>query len=156
MKSAFDTLKSNWQPTVDQIASETGIHSILIMESLPDTMKVVCANLGQKVYRAGSEGAKSVQPGCHELYCERVVSTGQPLFVANAADSEEWCANEDLVKFGLGVYMGLPVTVNRKVYGTICALHNNAFDFQTGKPSAIDRLHALQAEVQKELEAAMF
>ncbi|WP_299735277.1 GAF domain-containing protein [uncultured Endozoicomonas sp.] len=153
MHPKLDYLKHSWQPIVDQIASETGLHSILIMESLPGTMKVVCANQNQEVYKTGDEGPKSVQHGCHELYCERVVNTGKELFVPNAADSEEWHGNEDLAKFGLGVYLGLPVIIDGKVCGTVCALHNTPFDFLAGNQSARSWLLALQSKVHRDVES---
>ena len=85
---------------LNAIAQQFGLHSLLIMESTPDTMIVFAANQ-QPIYHAGDAGPKSVQPGCHELYCERVVDTQSSLLVADAAVDEEWRGNEDLVKFGL-------------------------------------------------------
>ncbi len=154
MRAQLSVFQPDWQASLNQVSADTGLHSILIMESLPDTMKVVCANQNQDVYSSGDEGPKSVQPGCHELYCERVVDTGEPLFVENAAESEEWRGNEDLVKFGLGVYLGLPIVVDGQVFGTVCALHNAPFDFDAGEYSASDRLYALQKKIQNDLEGS--
>ena len=153
MSAQLSVFQPDWQASLNQVSADTGLHSILIMESLPDTMKVVCANQNQNVYSSGDEGPKSVQQGCHELYCERVVNTGEPLFVEDASKSDEWRGNEDLVKFGLGVYLGLPIVVDGQVVGTVCALHDAPFDFDAGEYSASDRLYALQKRVQDDLES---
>ena len=116
-------------------------------------MQVVCANRSQDIYHEGDEGPKSVQPGCHELYCERVVNTAEPLFVADAAIDDEWKGNEDLVKFGLGVYYGLPIRQSGQVVGTVCALHSESFDFAAGAPSCIQQLQDLQQSIESELSA---
>ena len=141
-----------WQAEVDAIAITTGLHSILIMESLPDTMKVICANSTQDIYHENDEGPKSIQQGCHELYCERVVDTGEPLFVADASVDDEWKGNEDLVKFGLGVYYGLPLRQNDQVVGTVCALHPESYDFEAGATSAIERLNTLRDKIEHDLK----
>ena len=151
--SSLQQIAPEWQETVDQIARDTGLHSVLIMQSLDHSMRVVCANRSQDIYHAGDEGPKSVQPGCHELYCERVVNTGEPLFVADAALDDDWKDNEDLVKFGLGVYYGLPIYQADKVVGTACALNPEPFDFSAGNPSAIQQLQALQEAIEAKLNA---
>ncbi|EEX35181.1 MULTISPECIES: GAF domain-containing protein [Vibrio] len=133
---------------LNAIAQQFGLHSLLIMESTPETMIVFAANQ-QPIYNAGDAGPKSVQPGCHELYCERVVDTQSPLLVADAAADEEWRGNEDLVKFGLGVYYGLPIMHRGEAIGTVCALNDKAFDFAEGEPSAIERLNQLKLRIEQ-------
>ncbi|PVZ69607.1 GAF domain-containing protein [Pelagibaculum spongiae] len=140
-----------WQAEVDGLAITTGLHSILIMESLPDTMKVIVANSAQSIYSQDDQGSKSAQEGCHNLYCERVVNTGTPLFVADTSVDKEWQGNEDLVKFGLGTYYGVPLRQEGKVVGTVCALHPESFDFEAGSTSAKDRILALQAKIESDL-----
>ncbi|MEH6445386.1 MAG: GAF domain-containing protein [Oceanospirillaceae bacterium] len=151
MYSVLFSKRQTWQSQVDNLSNVTGLHSILVMESLLGTMKVVCANSNQDIYHEAEEGPKSVQAGCHELYCERVVNTGNELFVADAAADNEWKGNEDLVKFGLGVYLGLPIRLNGEVVGTVCALHNKPYDFCKGETSARDRLYQLQVTIEKDL-----
>ncbi|WP_333005346.1 GAF domain-containing protein [Vibrio coralliilyticus] len=133
---------------LNAIAQQFGLHSLLIMESTPETMIVFAANQ-QPIYHAGDAGPKSVQPGCHELYCERVVDTQSPLLVADAAADEEWRGNEDLVKFGLGVYYGSPIMHRGEAIGTVCALNDKAFDFAAGEPSAIERLNQLKLRIEQ-------
>ena len=139
-----------WTERLNQFANKTGLHSILVMESLPTTMKVVLAN-HQPVYNVKDEGPKSVQEGCHELYCERVIDTKKELLVSNASVDPEWVNNEDLVKFGLGTYLGLPLIVNDKAVGTICVLNNEEYDFYAGSPNAYDQLITFKVELEKSL-----
>jgi len=97
---------------------------------------IVFAANKQPIYNAGDEGPKSVQAGCHKLYCERVVNDKAELLV------------EDLVKFGLGVYFGVPLLSNDEVIGTVCALNDKQFDFSKGEPSAIVAIRTLKQEIE--------
>ncbi|WP_260261384.1 GAF domain-containing protein [Vibrio intestinalis] len=135
---------------LEEIAQQYHLHSLLIMQSTPDSMIVFAANQ-QPIYSAGDSGPKSVQQGCHELYCERVVNTEKALLVADAAVDDEWRGNEDLVKFGLGVYYGLPIVHRGKPIGTVCALNDKPFDFANGEPSAIERIDELRQTIEQYL-----
>lgn len=151
----FQSIENNsasWTNRLNSFADNTGLNSILVMASLPTTMKVVLAN-HQPVYNANDEGPKSVQEGCHELYCERVVDTKKELLVSNASADPEWVNNEDLVKFGLGTYLGLPLMVNDQAVGTVCVLNDKEFDFHAGSPSAYDQLIAFKTELEQEIVA---
>jgi len=146
----FKTIEDNldfWTDRLNKIADATGLHSILVMASLPTTMKVIVANQ-QPIYSANDEGPKSVQEGCHELYCERVVNTKQALLVQDASADPEWKGNEDLVQFGLGVYLGLPLMAGDVVLGTVCALNKEEYDFEAGIPSAHQRLLDLKMQLE--------
>lgn len=151
----FQSLKEEstfWSDKVNSIAEITGLHSILVMASLPTTMQVVFANQ-QPIYSPEDEGPKSVQAGCHELYCERVVNTKAPLFISDASRDPAWRGNEDLVKFGLGTYLGLPLMVKDEVIGTVCALNKSEFDFDAGIPSAYQHLLDLKMEIENKIMA---
>ncbi len=140
---------SKWRIRLDELAARSGLRAILIMESEPDTMKVVVAN-DQPLYHVGDCGPKSRKPGCHELYCERVVDTAQPLFVPDASAAEEWKGNEDYVKFNLGVYLGYPLVYGGIVVGTVCALNDRSFDFEAGSPSVSEELKQLKFDLELE------
>jgi len=149
----FQSIENNsasWTDRLNSFADSTGLNSILVMQSLPTTMKVILAN-HQPVYSTNDEGPKSVQEGCHELYCERVIDTKKELLVSNASVDPEWVNNEDLVKFGLGTYLGLPLIVNDKAVGTVCVLNDKEFDFHAGSPSAYDQLIAFKTELEQEM-----
>ena len=153
----FQTIENNsasWTDRLNSFSDSTGLNSILVMQSLPTTMKVVLAN-HQPVYSANDEGPKSVQEGCHELYCERVIDTKKELLVSNASVDPEWVNNEDLVKFGLGTYLGLPLIVNDKAVGTVCVLNDKEFDFYAGSPSAYEQLIEFKTELEQEMIASI-
>ncbi|TVQ27961.1 MAG: GAF domain-containing protein [Spirochaetaceae bacterium] len=125
------------------------------MRSMPTHMvAVVSAGPKADTYHPGDEGPKSVNPGCHKLYCEQVVNTRSPLHVPDAGVDPEWRGNEDLVKFGLGVYLGYPIEIGGEVLGTICAMHNEQFDFDAGSPSLREQLEDLRAAIQEDLSRA--
>lgn len=153
----FESIRDNsdfWTNKLDTLANVTGLYSILVMASLPATMKVVLAN-NQPIYSANDEGPKSVQAGCHELYCERVVNSKQSLLVNDASKDPEWAGNEDLVKFGLGTYLGLPLLIDDAVIGTVCVLNKSEYDFDAGIPSAYQRLLDLKMELEAKITTAM-
>jgi GAF domain-containing protein len=146
----FENIKQSpscWQHRLDNIAVKSGLHSILIMESKPDTMQVVVAN-DQPIYHVGDCGPKSKKSGGHELYCERVVDTAQPLFIPEARIDDEWRDNEDFVKFNLGVYFGYPIVHQGVAVGTICALNDKRFDFNAGSPSVSSELKQLKVDLE--------
>ena len=153
----FQTIEDNsdyWTNKLDTLAKVTGLHSILVMASLPASMKVILAN-NQPIYSPHDEGPKSVQAGCHELYCERVVNTKQSLYVKDASSDPEWVNNEDLVKFGLGTYLGMPLLVDDEVIGTVCVLNKSDYDFEAGIPSAYQRLLDLKMEIEEKISRSI-
>jgi GAF domain-containing protein len=135
------------------IAKNSGLHSLLVMQSMPTEMIVFASN-EQEIYSSGDSGPKGNQAGCHELYCERVVDLKQPLLVEDAVLSNEWKENEDLVKFGLGTYYGVPITFKDEVIGTVCALNRSPVDFSTGTPSIIKQINNLKTEIEIFLQKA--
>ncbi len=152
----YEGFGPQWTESLEAIAHETGIDSLLIMRSTPTHM-VTAASAGPRrdSYHPGDAGPKSVNPGCHKLYCEQVVNEGQPLEVRDARTDPEWEGNEDLVQFGLGTYLGFPLRgPDQEILGTICALHHEPFDFDAGEPSLRDRLQTLQGEIERDLSAA--
>ena len=154
-KNYYAGFEEKWSNKLESIASANGIQSLLIMRSTPTHMvAVVSAGPKRDTYHPGDEGPKSVNPGCHKLYCEQVVNGRAPLHVPDAAADPQWRGNEDLAKFGLGVYLGYPIEVRGEVLGTICALHNNSYDFDAGPRSLRKELEQLKIEIEKDLEQA--
>lgn len=143
------------QERIDQIAFDTGLKSVLVMKSHPEEMEVVLSGgkEGKEIYHPTDKGKKSVHPqGSYPLYCEKVVDTHQILEVQDASVDEEWKNNEDLVEFGLGTYLGLPIEQNGKVVGTICALHDKRFDFRKEEDSVLSRLKEVKEEIENRLK----
>lgn len=148
----FEVLLNNqddWTEKLTAIANEHKLHSLLVMQSHDELMQVVSANQ-QNVYSIGASGPKSTHSsgGCHELYCERIVVTGEPLYVENATVDPDWAGNEDLLKFGLGVYLGYPLMKNNIVVGTVCALNKEPIDFSAGNPSLKQKIEDLKQEIE--------
>ena len=148
----YEGFEQKWRERVERVAAESGIQSILIMRSTPTHMvAVVSGGPKRDTYHPGDAGPKSVNPGCHKLYCEQVVNDRSPLHVHDAASDPEWKGNEDLVQFGLGTYLGYPIVVNEEVLGTVCALHDKPFDFESGTPSLREELERLKRDVEEDL-----
>jgi GAF domain-containing protein len=151
----YTGFEPKWRPTLDRLAEQSGIYSLLIMRSTPSHMvAVVSAGPGRETYHPGDAGPKSVNPGCHKLYCEQVVNDRRPLHVPDATSDPEWLGNEDLVQFGLGTYLGYPIEApDGETLGTICALHGEPFDFDAGEPSLRESLEQLKAAIEADLAA---
>lgn len=60
----------------------------------------------------------TLTPPMTENYCRRVVSTGEPVSVADAG-AAGWEGDDLYSKFNLSSYAGVPVTVNDDIYGTV-------------------------------------
>lgn len=128
---------------LDEVATTVGVESVLIMRSTPTHMRVeATGGPAERIYKVGAEGQKGgAFESAHELYCERVVNTNQPLFVKDAALDPEWDGNEDQVEFGLGNYLGYPIhDANGNVFGTVCVLHNQARDYSDADKAIIEGL----------------
>jgi len=152
----YDGFGERWTEPLEDIAAQTGIDSLLVMRSTPTHMvAVVSAGPRRDTYHPGDAGPKSVNPGCHKLYCEQVVNDDRPMEIREARGDPEWEGNEDLVQFGLGTYLGFPLHGPAgEILGTICALHNQPFDFDAGQPSLRDQLIRLQQEIEQDLSRA--
>ena len=125
---------AQWRDELDNLARQGGVKAALIMESLPDSMRVIAANGDQHYYKNGDASLKSISPAIHKLYCEQVVRTGRELFISDAKNDKEWYQNEDLLEYGLGTYLGLPIYSGDRVVGTVCALHDSLFSIAEGSP----------------------
>lgn len=123
--SLFESLRQE----IDELALQLGVSSILVMRSLPQHMQVLASGgRHEDTYPIGAEGKKStLAHNGQALYCERVVDTDQPLYVKDSRLEADWAGNEDEVEFGLSNYLGYPVHgPDGEVYGTVCALHEEA------------------------------
>ncbi len=149
-KTYYEGFTDRWTPVTEDVARSAGVDSILIMKAT-DTHMVTAASGGpaREIYVPGGAGPKSVVPGHHKLYCEQVMNDDRPLVVDDAASDPEWSGNEDLVKFGMGFYLGYPVhDANGTPIGTVCALH-------TTRPGdeVVTKLNDQLSQVAREVEA---
>ena len=149
----YDGFNERWLPGLEEIASHSGVDSLLVMRSTPTHMvAAVSAGPRRDTYTPGDAGPKSVNAGCHKLYCEQVVNDDRPLEIQEARGNPEWEGNEDLVQFGLGTYVGFPVHApDGEVLGSICAMHHQPFDFDRGQPCLREQLASLRREIEQDL-----
>ncbi len=151
-KTYYEGFTDRWTPVAEDVARSAGVDSILIMKAT-DTHMVTAASGGpaREIYVAGGAGPKSVVPGHHKLYCEQVINDDRVLMVADAASDPEWSGNEDLVKFGMGFYLGYPVhAADGTPIGTVCALHTTHPGGEA-VTTLNERLGRLAGEVEVEL-----
>ncbi|MFC6298982.1 GAF domain-containing protein [Pseudomonas sp. CCM 7893] len=137
----FESLRQD----IDALAERLGVSSILIMRSLPQHMQVeASAGRHEDTYPIGAQGQKSsLAENGQALYCERVVDIAGPLYVKDSRLEADWAGNEDEVEFGLSNYLGYPVRgPDGEVYGTVCALHEEAKAYTPEEHAALDELRA--------------
>ena len=147
----YEGFTERWTPKTDELAEQHDMASILIMKSTPTHM-VTAASGGsaRTTYTPGGAGPKSVIEGNHKLYCEQVINTDASLLVPDAASDPEWRGNEDLVKFGFGFYLGVPLHDKSGVpVGTVCALNPS----QPADPQALAGLRGSLEGLAREVEA---
>lgn len=153
MKNIFKHWKI--QQRIDEVASNSGIKTILVMKSHPKEMEVVLSGgkKGKEIYKPNTRGKKSTHPdGKYPLYCEIVVNTKRMVEVQKASRYEEWKNNDDWVNYGLGTYIGLPVKHHGKVVGTVCALNDRTFDFRKKEYHVLNNLMQIKDEIEDEIE----
>ncbi|KAF1023598.1 MAG: hypothetical protein GAK37_03243 [Pseudomonas sp.] len=141
--SKSSELFESLRPDIDALAEQLGVSSILIMRSLPQHMQVeASAGRHEDTYPIGAQGQKStLAHNGQALYCERVVDTDSPLYVKDSRQEAEWAGNEDEVEFGLSNYLGYPVRgPDGQVFGTVCALHEEAKEYTAQEQAALDEL----------------
>jgi GAF domain-containing protein len=129
--------------TLEAIAEKLGVKSVLIMRSDPSSM-VVAATAGEASvhYPVGGVGQKAGDATDRvPLYCERVVGSGETLFVRDSRADEILEGNEDETAFGLSNYLGVPVrNPDGNVVGTVCVLDDHSRDYDAGAHHELDTL----------------
>lgn len=150
--SVFDSLRQD----IDALAAQLGVSSILVMRSLPQHMQVEASGgRHEDTYPIGAQGKKSsLAHNSQALYCERVVDTDQPLYVKDSRLESDWAGNEDEVEFGLSNYLGYPVRgPDGEVYGTVCALHEDAKEYSAEERAALDEFRKkVEAQLARDLK----
>jgi GAF domain-containing protein len=153
-KFVYDGFAEAFQPRFDEIAEETGLDSVLFIRSTPTHTRIVCtAGPYAETYVKGAKGTKSVNEDEHEAYCERVHNTGDELYIPDAEEDEEWIGADEFDAFGLRSYYGVPTRFGDTVIGTVCALDEKVYDFETGDPSALDLLRSVRDDIEADIES---
>jgi GAF domain len=136
------------------IAEKLDVKSVLIMRSDPGSMVVAAtADAASAQYPVGGAGQKAGDAADRvPLCCERVVSSGETLFVRDSRADATFAGNEDETAFGLSNYLGLPFgNSDGNVVGTVCALDDHSREYDAG---AHDELDTLRRSVQAILRNA--
>lgn len=150
----YEGFAEKFQPRVEEIAEEAGVESVMVVRSTPTHTRIVCTGGPMaETYVKGAEGTKSVNDGCHEAYCERVHDTGEELYIPDAEADEEWSGADEFDAFGLRTYYGVPVRYEETVVATVCALHDETYDFEAGDPSTVELLRSLRDDIEADVEA---
>lgn len=153
-KFVYDGFAEKFQPRFDEVAEETDLDSVLFIRSTPTHTRIVCtAGPYAKTYLKGAKGMKSVNDGEHEAYCERVHNTGDELYISDAEADEEWIDADEFDAFGLRSYYDVPVRYGDDVVGTVCALDETVYDFESGDPTVVDLLRSVRDDVEADVAA---
>ena len=145
---------AKWKPLLEEIVNSTGLKAILVMESLPEHLRIaVTSGPFREIYHRGAIHEKGAFFNKHKLYCEQVIMTESELHVPDSASDPEWINNEDFVQFGLGTYLGFPLRYKDEILGTVCALHDKPYAFREGSPSAYDLIRDLRDQIEKSLDS---
>lgn len=130
-------------PQLEKVAERLGVKSVLVMRSEPGSMVVAAtAGAGTEHYTVGAAGTKAGDDASRvPLYCERIVDSGEDLFVRDSRADQTFAGNEDEVEFGLHNYLGLAVhDPAGNVVGTVCVLDDAARDYTTEQRSELEKL----------------
>jgi len=111
----------SWHYIVNEVATRLGVPVGLIMRVSGADIEVCVASDHAGNPHAVGERAALEGSG---IYCEQVLSRGEPLAVANAhADGRSWAGNPCLQRHGLMTYLGYPIRwPDGTLFGTLCVL----------------------------------
>jgi signal transduction histidine kinase len=139
---------NKWQEIVDIVARVAGVRAALIMRLRDKEIEVgVSSRTAGNPYRPGS---KELLFGSG-LYCERVITTGAPLFVGNSAESSEWRGNPDEVDHSLIAYLGFPIRLSDgRPFGTLCLLDDRTMEKSDDITALMEKMSEL---IEKHLQA---
>lgn len=110
---------ASWQSIVDAMASLAKVPASLIMRIRDENIEVLAASRSEdNPYRPGNS-EHLLRSG---LYCEAVITSGDPLLVPDARDDDDWKTNPD-IRLNMISYLGYPIVwPDRQPFGTICVL----------------------------------
>ena len=131
------------EAALEAIAEKLDVKSVLIMRSDPGSMVVAAtAGAASAHYPVGGSGLKAGDAAERvPLYCERVVDSGEGLFVRDSRADVTFAGNEDETAFGLSNYLGLPVrNPDGNVVGTVCVLDDHSREYDAGAHDELDTL----------------
>lgn len=136
---------TKWQKTVDVMARIFSAPAGFIVQYSPEGYQVVIAsNQESNIYPAGG-----LIPSDTNIFCRKIVETGENLYVKNAAQDPYWDDNPEVRDDGFLSYCGLPINwPNGDPFGTICVMDFAETDYQS---DYIDLMHELRDLVEADL-----
>jgi CheY-like chemotaxis protein len=126
MQEIHDRL-DRWQEVVNQIAESYGGAASLICQ-LTDTgiRPVASSDQNSNPFPVGA-----TFPMEAHTFCKRVISTGEQVYVSNAAEDAGWSPSPVWAEYGFCSYYGLPVKwPDGEIFGTICVMDKAATNYQ--------------------------
>ena len=116
---------TQWQEIVDLIARLARVRACLIMHVVDEDIEVYVSSQTPNTPYTVGDRERLIDSG---LYCERVIATGAPLHVVDAAQSPEWRDNPDHRHHNLLAYLGFPIRLSTgRRFGTLCLLDDRPY-----------------------------
>lgn len=114
---------SKWQKTVDLMATLFQAPAGFIVQYTSDGYQTTIASQQpENPYAAGGVIAPD-----ENIFCRKIVQTGEELYVQRATLEDEWQTNPEVSDDGFNSYLGVPIHwPNGDPFGTICVM-----DFKT-------------------------
>ena len=108
-----------WQKTVDLMAEVYSAPAGFIVQYTKEGYQVVTAN--QSIRNPYSPGGTI--PSDTNIFCRKVVTENQSLYVKQATQEPQWNDNPEVVNDGFNSYLGVPIVwPDGTPFGTICVM----------------------------------
>lgn len=116
-----------WQKTVNLLAKLFDAPAgFLVQHTSAGFQVTIASEQASNPYPAGVV----IEPEVN-IFCRKIVETGEELYVANAQIDSGWDSNPEVYKDGFTSYLGVPVFwPNGKVFGTFCVMDFKQTDYQ--------------------------
>ena len=117
-----------WQRAVNLLSKMFGAPASFIVQHTPEGYQVVIASQqSNNPYEAGGV----ISPDTN-IFCRRVVTTLNQLYVADALEDAQWSDNPEVADDGFRSYLGLPIAwPDGTAFGTICVMDYESTNYQS-------------------------
>ena len=116
-----------WQKTVNLLAKLFDAPAgFLVQHTSAGFQVAIASEQASNPYPAGVV----IEPEVN-IFCRKIVETGEELYVSNAQIDPGWDTNPEVYKDGFTSYLGVPVFwPNGKVFGTFCVMDFKQTDYK--------------------------
>ncbi len=134
-----------WQKTVNLLAKVFHAPAGFLVQYTPDGFQVTIASQqSSNPYAAGI----IIEPAAN-IFCRRIVETGEPLYVANAPIDPCWDTNPEVHNDGFTSYLGVPVFwPDGTPFGTFCVMDYDQTEYE---PSYLELIEQLKDILESDL-----